>query len=201
MNPQIVPSPVYCYDGVPAYKSGEWEGSKPNHFGRTRLILKPVIKKDISLNNLYHKNIFQKKSPEFIFKQSKKPVVSYFQNIAKRKIKSGRKYIEPKNIENNNRLNRFSSINELRSKNNFISNSIILPNISKKRNDEFNTIKNSRNLLHSSSELNLENMMTRKKRIYSLNEQRNYYKEVNPGDKNYRYAECSPDFFKEGGPL
>ena len=42
-------------------------------------------------------------------------------------------------------------------------------------------------------------MMNKKKRIYSLEQQRNYYKKINPGDKNYRYVEHSPDYFKEGG--
>ncbi len=32
-----------------------------------------------------------------------------------------------------------------------------------------------------------------------MEQQRNYYNIVNPGDKNYRYAECSENFFKEGG--
>lgn len=41
--------------------------------------------------------------------------------------------------------------------------------------------------------------MNKKKRIYSLDQQRNYYKINNPGDKNYRYVEHSPDFYKEGG--
>ena len=41
--------------------------------------------------------------------------------------------------------------------------------------------------------------MARKKRINSLEERRNFFKIVNPGDKNFRYVDCSTDFFKEGG--
>ena len=41
--------------------------------------------------------------------------------------------------------------------------------------------------------------MTRKKRLNSLEERRNFFKIVNPGDKNFRYVDCSTDFFKEGG--
>ena len=40
---EIVPQHTYSYgDGVPAYKSGEWYGSKPNHFIGSKLILKPI---------------------------------------------------------------------------------------------------------------------------------------------------------------
>ena len=39
---EIVPQKTFSYgDGVPAYKSGEWYGSKPNHFIGSKLILKP----------------------------------------------------------------------------------------------------------------------------------------------------------------
>lgn len=48
-------------------------------------------------------------------------------------------------------------------------------------------------------EYDLENEITRKKRINSLEEQRNFIKLANPGDKNFRYAEQSPDFFKQEG--
>ena len=40
---EIIPQHTYTYgDGVPAYKSGEWPGSKPNHFIGSKLILKPL---------------------------------------------------------------------------------------------------------------------------------------------------------------
>lgn len=198
MKLEIIQSPVYRLEnGIPAYKSGEWEGIKPNHFGRTRLLLKQIRNND-NPKKLIHKKIIQKSSSEFTFKPSKKQVNSYFENIQrKNNIKYGRKYIEPNNLRNIIKIDRCSSINSIRPKDNYTINSIILPKISIK-NDEKPI--NYRNIsFSSSSELNIENLMNKKKRIYSLEQQRNYYRECNPGDKNYRYAECSPDFFKEGG--
>ena len=198
MKLEIIQSPVYRLEnGIPAYKSGEWEGIKPNHFGRTRLLLKQIRNND-NPKKLIHKKIIQKSSSEFTFKPSKKQVNSYFENIQrKNNIKYGRKYIEPNNLRNIIKIDRCSSINSIRPKDNYTINSIILPKISIK-NDEKSI--NYRNIsFSSSSELNIENLMNKKKRIYSLEQQRNYYRECNPGDKNYRYAECSPDFFKEGG--
>ena len=198
MKLEIIQSPVYRLEnGIPAYKSGEWEGIKPNHFGRTRLLLKQIRNND-NPKKLIHKKIIQKSSSEFTFKPSKKQVNSYFENIQrKNNIKYGRKYIEPNNLRNIIKINRCSSINSIRPKDNYTINSIILPKISIK-NDEKPI--NYRNIsFSSSSELNIENLMNKKKRIYSLEQQRNYYRECNPGDKNFRYAECSPDFFKEGG--
>ena len=198
MKLEIIQSPVYRLEnGIPAYKSGEWEGIKPNHFGRTRLLLKQIRNND-NPKKLIHKKIIQKSSSEFTFKPSKKQVNSYFENIQrKNNIKYGRKYIEPNNLRNIIKIDRCSSINSIRPKDNYTINSIILPKISIK-NDEKPI--NYRNIsFSSSSELNIENLMNKKKRIYSLEQQRNYYRECNPGDKNFRYAECSPDFFKEGG--
>ena len=45
------------------------------------------------------------------------------------------------------------------------------------------------------TEYYVEDTMNRKKRIFSLGEQRNYMKNCKPGDKNYTCVEYSPDFF------
>ena len=52
---------------------------------------------------------------------------------------------------------------------------------------------------HSLRQFSIEDSMVRKKRINSLEQQRNNFRCGIPGDKNYRYAECSENFFKEGG--
>ena len=52
---------------------------------------------------------------------------------------------------------------------------------------------------HKEREWDVENKMTRKKRILSLYEQRNGMISFNLGDKNYKNVENSVDFFKEGG--
>lgn len=199
MKVQILSSPVYRDEnGVPAYKSGEWEGSKPNHFGRTRLMLKPILRNGNYQPKLSHKPITQKKSVEFIFKPSKKPVISYFKNIEAKQLKPARKYIDPTTYRKKDKSdkNKSSSIPRLKPKDNFKSNSIVLPKISIQKKEKNESVKN---INYCSSELNLENMMNRKKRILTLDAQRNYYKKIVPGDKNYRYSECSPDYYKEGG--
>ena len=65
MNLEIVPSPVYRLEnGIPAYKAGEWEGIKPNHFERTRLILKQIRNND---NPKISHRKFQIQSKYFLF--------------------------------------------------------------------------------------------------------------------------------------
>lgn len=199
MKVQILTSPLYRDEnGVPAYKSGEWEGSKPNHFGRSRLMLKPILKNGNYQHKPSYKPITQKKSVEFIFKPSKKPVISYFKNIEAKQLKPSRKYIDPTTFRKNTKIdnNKSASINRMKPKDNFKSGSILLPKISLQKS---NKIENDKNINYSSSELNLENMMNKKKRILTLDAQRNYFKKISPGDKNYRYSECSPDYYKEGG--
>ena len=201
MNLEIIPSPVYRLEnGIPAYKSGEWEGIKPNHFGRTRLLLRQIRNNDNPLNKFPHKRIIQKSSSEYVFKPSKKQVKSYLENIEKlRNKKTGLRCIDPKSFNKINKIYKLSTINpkRIKPKDNFTSNSINLPMISLKKVDTPNFQRNIS--FSSSTEMNIETMMNKKKRIISLDQQRNYYKKVNPGDKNYRYAEHSPDFFKEGG--
>ena len=201
MNLEIIPSPVYRLEnGIPAYKSGEWEGIKPNHFGRTRLLLRQIRNNDNPLNKFPHKRIIQKSSSEYVFKPSKKQVKSYLENIEKlRNKKTGLRCIDPKSFNKINKIYKLSTINpkRIKPKDNFTSNSINLPMISLKKVDTPNFQRNIS--FSSSTEMNIEAMMNKKKRIISLDQQRNYYKKVNPGDKNYRYAEHSPDFFKEGG--
>ena len=53
--------------------------------------------------------------------------------------------------------------------------------------------------LFKPKETKVENIMTRKKRIFDLHQQRNGLVVFNPGDKLYRCVENSPDFFKLEG--
>ena len=58
MELKIIPAPLYKdSNGIPAYKSGEWPGIKPNHFQRTRRMLNQTRKnityeRKISLRHL-----------------------------------------------------------------------------------------------------------------------------------------------------
>jgi hypothetical protein len=195
MELKIIPSPLYKdSNGIPAYKSGEWPGIKPNHFERTRLMIKQLRKKLDYERKSSSRYIPEKRSNEYMFKPSLKLVKSYLENVRKQhQIDKGRKHeFDCLNkisdtYDNNLFFTRNRKLEKIK------SSSLILPKLKKE-------IK-TRNLVlyRSLSELNVEKAMTRKKRINSLEQQRNYYSIVNPGDKNYRYAECSENFFKEGG--
>ena len=195
MELKIIPSPLYKdSNGIPAYKSGEWPGIKPNHFERTRLMIKQLRKKLDYERKSSSRYIPEKRSNEYMFKPSLKLVKSYLENVRKQhQIDKGRKHeFDCLNkisdtYDNNLFFTRKRKLEKIK------SSSLILPKLKKETK--------TRNLVlyRSLSELNVEKAMTRKKRINSLEQQRNYYNIVNPGDKNYRYAECSENFFKEGG--
>ena len=193
MELKIIPAPLYKdKDGIPAYKSGEWPGIKPNHFERTRLMVRQIRKNIDYERKLSYKHIPEKRSKEYNFRPSVKLVNSYLKSIKNNRYKN---YI---NKERKQNIDSFKSASDnyddniffgkKRNKDKIIANhSLILPKLFKKINN-----------FHSLSEINIGNLMNRKKRILSLEQQRNYYKLLNPGDKNYRYAEYSQDFFKEG---
>ena len=115
-----------------------------------------------------------------------KLVNSYLENIEKnRRFKFGRKFI-PEDSRNIHKIFRYSSINiGIRPKESFTSGSFALPMISIKKND--NSQINNNISFSISSEINIESMMNKKN------------KKINSGDKNYRYAENYPDYFKKGG--
>ena len=180
MELKIIPSPLYKdSNGIPAYKSGEWPGIKPNHFERTRLMIKQLRKKLDYERKSSSRYIPEKRSNEYMFKPSLKLVKSYLENVRKQhQIDKGRKHeFDCLNkisdtYDNNLFFTRKRKLEKIK------SSSLILPKLKKE-------IK-TRNLVlyRSMSELNVEKAMTRKKRINSLEQQRNYYSIVNPGDKN-----------------
>lgn len=202
MELKIIPSPIYKdSNGIPAYKSGEWPGVKPNHFERTRLMIKQIRKNLNFERKSSSKYIPEKKSSEYIFKPCLKMVKSYLKNVRRQHLPDkGRKHefnelnSSQKNCETYDH-NLFFGRKKRMEKNfsNNFSSFIILPKIEEKIK------KRKKNLTNSISEINIEKIMNRKKRINSLEQQRNYYKLANKGDKNYRYVDCSQDFFKEGG--
>lgn len=195
MEIKIIPSPLYKdSSGIPAYKSGEWPGIKPNHFDRTRLMIKQIRK------NIYHerksssKYIPEKKSPEYIFKPSLKLVKSYLQNLKLQcRVDKGRRHEFESLKETSETYDHNLFFGRKRRKDNILSNSLILPKLQERIR------KRKVNITKSLSEMNVEHVMNRKKRITSLEQRRNFFKIVNQGDKSYRYADCSADFFKKGG--
>ena len=196
MELKIIPAPLYKdNNGIPAYKSGEWPGIKSNHFDRTRLMLRQIRKNPNYERKLSYRHIEEKPSKEYIFRPSLKLVKSYLENLKnQRQIIQGRKHdIDFSKITLDTYDNNLF-FGHKRYKNSILANSLILPKIKE------NKIKKRQiNMIHSLSEINVERAMNRKKRINSLEQQRNFFKINNQGDKNYRYADCSENFFKEGG--
>ena len=196
MELKIIPAPLYKdNNGIPAYKSGEWPGIKSNHFDRTRLMLRQIRKNPNYERKLSYRHIEEKPSKEYIFRPSLKLVKSYLENLKnQRQIIQGRKHdIDFAKITSDTYDNNLF-FGHKRYKNSILANSLILPKIRE------NKIKKRQiNMIHSLSEINVERAMNRKKRINSLEQQRNFFKINNQGDKNYRNADCSENFFKEGG--
>ena len=84
-----------------------------------------------------------------------------------------------------------------RKKDKIAYDNLLLPKLNQREKNKMNL--RQKIIYHSLSELSVEKAMVRKKRINSLEQQRNNFNIGIPGDKNYRYAEYSENFFKEGG--
>ena len=183
---EIIPQHTYTYgDGLPAYKSGEWPGSRSSRFIGSKLILKPITKpqKDFYICNARH--FPQKYSEEYKFKKGLKLVPPFLHEDIYKPKKRPLKPIntEPKIYSRNRSFRPQDTI--------FSPNCKIYPFLQRK--------KKFLNLEHVLTEYNIENVMNRKKRINSLEEQRNYMKSCKPGDKNYTCVENSPDYYKMEG--
>ena len=182
---EIIPQHYFSYgDGVPAYKSGEWYGSRPNHFIGSKLILKPIKlpEKEFKIGHSIH--FPPKYSEEYKFIPGKRKLNPFIHDDS---YKPQKRYIEPKYSElpvhpRNVGIRPPGQINS----------DFIAPLFQKK-------IRASYSRDNSKNEYGVESVMNRKKRILSLYEQRNKMINTNPGDKNYKVVENSPDFFIEGG--
>ena len=181
---EIIPQHIYTYDdGVPAYKSGEWPGSKPCHFIGSKLILRPIKlpEKEFSLG--HSKHFPPKYSDEFKFKKGLKLIPPYIHEYAYKPAKRRLKPIKTESII------RFRN-KSFKPKDQFYSTNIA-PFLQKKLRIKQN--------IPNRTEYGIESVMNRKKRILSLEEQRNNNKFCKPGDKNYNCVENCPEFFKMEG--
>ena len=181
---EIIPQHFYTYgDGVPAYKSGEWPGSKPSHFVGSKLILRPIKQPEKNFSIGHSKHFPQKYSEEYKFKKGIKYIPPYFHED---KYRPPKRRLEPLITEP---IIRFRNTS-LRPKDQF--NTInIAPFLQKKLRVKQN--------IANMTEYGIESVMNRKKRILSLKHQRNNMKNCKPGDKDYNCVENSPDYFKLEG--
>ena len=182
---EVLPQKTFHYgDGVPAYKSGEWYGSKPNHFIGSKLILKPIKhpEKEFKIGHSIHYP--PKYSKEYKFIPGKRKLFPLAHDGT---YKPQKRYIEPKYSEPPT-YHRNIGIRPPEQ----MSLDFIAPLFQKK-------IRVTYSRDNAKHEYGVESVMTRKKRVLSLYEQRNQMMNANPGDKNYKCVENSPDFFKDGG--
>lgn len=180
---EIIPQRTYTYgDGVPAYKSGEWFGSKPCHFTGSKLILKPIKRPEKDMFG-HSKHFPPKYSEEFVYKNGKKFVPP---TVHEDVYKPKKRQLKPLIVEP---IERFRDRSH-RPKDQFYSTTIT-PFLQHK-------IRIKQNISNL-TEYRVESVMNRKKRILCLEEQRNLLRNLNPGDKPYKCVENSVDFFKEGG--
>ena len=184
MELEVVPQKNYTYnDGVPAYKSGEWPGIRSSHWKGSKLILKPIRIKNSENEKPRIKHVDVKPSPEFQFRPAKKILPPFSSDL---KIsKAGKRYIEP----------------------HYTEPKIYMKNISMRPPEQigigkeiplFQSMKHGYKFDETKDFL-VEDLMTRKGRILSLSQQRNFFDIYNPGDKIYNSVEYSPDFFKMEG--
>ena len=181
---EIIPQHIYTYgDGVPAYKSGEWPGSKPCHFIGSKLILRPIKQPEKEFTLGHSKHFLPKYSDEFKFKKGLKLIPPYIHEYTYKPAKRRLKPIKTEPII------RFRN-RSYRPKDQFYSTNIA-PFLQKKLRINQNIPNNT--------EYGVESVMNRKKRILSLEEQRNNLQICKPGDKNYNCVENCPEFFKMEG--
>jgi len=182
---EIIPQHTYSYgDGVPAYQSGEWPGSKSSHFKGSKLILKPIPnpEKPFKIGHSIHFPPRYSKEYKFIPSRRKLYPINHEDIYKPTKRCLIPKYSEPKMYQRSISRRPPDQINS----------DYVAPLFQKK-------IRVNRGEGNKAKEWDVENRMTRKKRILSLYEQRNGMINSNPGDKTYKNVDNSPGFFKEGG--
>ena len=165
---EIIPQHTYTYgDGVPAYKSGEWPGSKSSRFFGSKLILKPIQipYKDFYICNSRH--FPPKYSDEFVFKKGLKSIPPFIHDDVYRPKK---RPLEPIKTEQKIYIRNRS----FRPKDNLI-------NYFNPYAKEYPFLQKKQRVKHlgqTLTEYYVEDTMNRKKRIFSLGEQRNYMKNL-----------------------
>lgn len=187
---EIVPQHTYMSkDGIPVYKSGEWIGSKPNHFVGSKLILKPIQKPEGPFKLGHSVHFPQRYSEEYKFKPHRKKLYPIDHEDI---YKPSKRIVQPVYTEPNVYPPHFYE----NPPQNQLNSNFIHPLFPRK----IRMIKSKDNTSSvDDKEYTIEEKMNRKKRVYSLFDQRNHLINHFPGDKPYKIVENSVNFFKEGG--
>ena len=183
-----IPQRQYLINNIPAGKFGEWPGIKPNHWRGSIKIIRPV-----QFNRILDDGVYQIEKNRKHFKE---------------------KYGFEKPYKNQKRL--FSAINfKYEDKKEGLKPIKFIPTPIKTAFDRkhfpqkqgiekipfYKGIRTyyPNGQCRSLKEMTLEKQMGGKKRVLSIEDQRNGMKMRVPGDKYYRTSEQFPTYYKEGG--
>lgn len=182
------PQNQYLIDNIPAGKCGEWPGIKPNHWKGSIRIIRPVQANRIVDDGVYQieknrKHFKEKFGFEKPYKTAKRlfSAVNFKYEDKKEGLKAIKFYPTP------------------------VKTALERKHFPQKQGQEkipfFQGIKTyfPNGQCCSLNETTLEKQMGGKKRILSVEEQRNGMKMRIPGDKFYRTSEQFPNYYKEGG--
>lgn len=191
---EVVPQHIHVEEGgIPAYKSGEWPGIRPNHFLGSKLILKPIKKpeKEFKLGHSVHfparyseeykfRPIRRKLNPlehSNIYRPSKRIIVPVYTEPN----------VYPPHISDNHPMDQLNSND-------------IYPLFQKKMKIIDKPVRDYANAINEdNNEYYVEDIMNKKQRVNCLSQEPNSKIHHNPGDKPYKIVDNSKDFFKEGG--
>ena len=183
---EIIPQNVYkTINGLPAYKSGEWPGQCPSFWKGSKLILKPILK---SNRNAYNEIRGQKHFPP-------RYSTEYQYNTGKQLVKTKE---HPNIVKSSKRI-----LNPV-----FTEPKLYVKKLSHRPPDQLNSNVDNEKLFDKkkhfpesskrslcSREINVEKVMFRKRRVLSLDQQRNGFDSYFPGDKTYKCVENDVGFF------
>lgn len=187
---KYIPQNQYLIENIPAGKYGEWPGIKSNHWKGSKKVIHPFQAGKVFDDGVYQpeknrKHFKQKYGFEELYKPQKRLFSAANICLKLEDKKTGLKAInfQPAPVKENFDKKHFE------------------PKYGFERIPFYKGIKtfypNGQCL--SKEETPLEYEMGSKKRIWSIEQQRNGMQMRSPGDKFYRTSEQFPNYFKEGG--
>ena len=183
-----IPQRQYLIDNIPAGKYGEWPGIKSNHWRGSIKIIQPLQTNKVFDDGVYQIEKNRKHFTEkFGFEQEYKPKKRLF-SAANFKFEDKKEGLKPIKF-------RPTPVKTSFDRRHFP------PKYGKEKIPFFQGIKTfyPNGQCRSLKETTLEKTMGGKRRIWSIEEQRNGMQMRSPGDKCYRTSEQFPTYYKEGG--
>lgn len=197
----VVPQRISYIDGKPAHIAGEWPGIKSSKWNGSIRVLNQI--RAASFNNpnpalpvLGRRHFL----PKYCKENQHFNTVKLIKYPPKQPKKTGvKQFIKSDTLIS--KINNNKKVNNINTKTN--TEIICMNNTNIKDNyfdDKFMPRKKyiNKNKLAFSKEYNITEKLGSKKRLYNLEERRNFMPIISPGDKIYKNPEFSSDFFKLG---